>query len=104
MNLGDLIKRLELEDSARVLPLGFHNPHSYRGYYDQLAFEPASNVSVASLLAAARSALGKTFTGYKGGEYLMGSETPCWIAKYGESTNDEGRLTDLVVDALLARA
>lgn len=50
MYLGDLIDRLKAEDPNKGVPLGFKNPHSYRGYYDCLAFEPAENVTVASML------------------------------------------------------
>ena len=87
--LGDLIAALAKEDPARVLPVGFNRPHSYRGYYEQLAFEPAENITIGEMLAAARSALGTTFTGYKGGDYTMGEHTECWIANYGESGSDQ---------------
>jgi hypothetical protein len=40
MYLTNLIAFLEKYDPAQVVPVGFHRPHSYRGYYDQLAFEP----------------------------------------------------------------
>jgi len=84
MMLGDLITALEQADPDLVVPWGFRGPHSYRGDYDQLAFEPAANVSVGEMLADARSALGATYTGYKGGEYTtMDEYTDCWIAPYG---------------------
>ncbi len=83
--LGNLIARLEKEDPARVLPLGFTHAHSYRGYYEDLAFEPAENVTVGHMLAEARSAMGRTFTGYKGGEYQMSEWTTVWLAPYGET-------------------
>lgn len=87
--LGDLIATLEKEDPARVLPFGFHRPHSYRGYYEQLAFEPAENITIGEMLAAARSALGATFEGYKGGDYTMDERTECWIAHYGQSGSNQ---------------
>ncbi|GEM_PF-3444980 len=83
MNLGDLIRRLEDEpDHDRVAPHGFANPHSYRGYYDQLAFEPARNVTIQSMLDCAISAIDETFTG-KGGEYVMDQDTTVWLALEG---------------------
>lgn len=85
MTLGDLIKALEKADPERVVPFGFSGPHSYRGIYADLAFEPAFDVTIAHMLQAARSALGKTFTGYKGGEFLMDEDTDCWIAEYGHT-------------------
>ena len=88
MTLGDLIERLEQEDQNKVLKLGFNFPHSYRGYYDQLAFEPVENVTVSEMLDAARSCVERTFSGYKGGDYTMTLWTDCWLANYG-SCGDE---------------
>lgn len=88
LSLGGLIARLEQEDPTRVLPIGFAEPHSYRGYYYELAFELRRNITVADVLADARSALGTTFEGYKGGEYTMGEHTTCWIASYGETSDN----------------
>jgi hypothetical protein len=85
MTLGELILALDKIDPQTRVPRGFHKPHSYRGYYEQLAFEPAENISIGEMLAAARSALGKTFTGYKGGDYLMHEYVDCWISKYGHA-------------------
>ena len=79
MSLGDLISALENADPAHVAPLGFGSPHSYRGDYHELAFKPAVNVTVASMLAHARSALGASFPGYKGGDFMMSSYTECFI-------------------------
>jgi len=39
------------------------------------------------MLTHAKSALGVTFTGYKGGEYLMADYSDCWISEYGTSHN-----------------
>lgn len=84
MTLGDLIAFLEAVPPETVVPLGFHCPHSYRGYYCDLAFEPAKNVTVGAMLADARSALGATFEGYKGGDYEMSADTDVWLANYGD--------------------
>ncbi len=83
MELGELITALEQADARLVVPSGFTNPHSYRGYYDELAFEPAANVTVAAMLADARSALGATYQGYKGGDFTMREHTDCWLATWG---------------------
>lgn len=99
LTLGDLIKRLELEDPNRILPMGFHEPHSYRGNYNDLAFEPAYDISIREMLEAAREALGTTYVGYKGGEYLMTEHTDCWISHYGES--GDNRIGPLLLELLL---
>jgi len=92
--LGELIKILEEQpDKGRVLPLGFRYPHSYRGYYDELAFELVSNVTVAQMLADAKGAVGATFDGWKGGEYKMGEYTDCWLVqKEGQTGESLGAL------------
>lgn len=92
MTLGELIKLLETEED-RILPIGFDHPHSYRGYYDQLAFEPVENITVKKMLEAARSAVGKTFHGYKGGVYPMNEWTTVYIAPYGVCGEEIGYLS-----------
>ena len=84
MTLGELIERLEQADPNLIVPMGFASPHSYRGYYDELAFEPRANILVSDMLAAAKDAMGSTYIGYKGGEYQMCEWTECWLAKWGE--------------------
>ena len=32
------------------------------------------------------AAMGAEFEGYKGGEYIMGANTPLWISEYGEAS------------------
>src|SRR4051812_10967667 len=83
MYLKELIETLETYDPATPVPIGFNNPHSYRGYYDQLAFEPKENTTIGAMLESAKRAMGKTYTGYKGGEYTMGEYTDCNLANYG---------------------
>ena len=86
--LKDLIEFLERIDPDAVVPHGFGIPMSYRGDYCDLAFEPVENARIGDMLDFARSALGAEFEGYKGGEYLMGDWTTCWIARYGDSGGD----------------
>ena len=88
MMLEDLITALEAADPNLVLPDGFTNPHSYRGDYMDLAFEPAANVTVAAMLADARSALGTTYQGWKGGDFEMRGDTWCWLSMEGDASGD----------------
>lgn len=100
MTLDELITALEAAPQDLVVPHGFNEPHSYRGYYHELAFEPARNVTVASMLKAARSAHGATFHGYKGGEYTMTGDTDCWLSEYGRTGETLGpTLIRLMLDA-----
>lgn len=60
-------------------------PRSYRGYYEQLAFSYSEHsISVGEVIDMLASADGNTFTGYKGGKFIMGPETPIWVSNYGE--------------------
>ena len=90
MFLMDLIKYLDTKDSNKIIPLGFNNPHSYRGYYEELAFEPAENVSIGEMLKCATDALGQTYTGYKGGEFTMCEYTEVYLANWGETGESIG--------------
>jgi len=80
LTLGDLIKVLEDLPEDSVLALG--KLDSYRGYYCDLAFSPGNNTA-GDVLTECRSAMGKAFTGYKGGDFVMGELTPLWVADYG---------------------
>ncbi len=84
MTLGQLIAALEaLPAGEMIADLG--RPHSYRGYYSDLAFErtPASR-SAGEVLADCKSVLGEVLQGYKGGDYPMHKGVPVWVAAYGE--------------------
>jgi hypothetical protein len=92
MKLGKLIEALEqVQDKSLPVsilpfdlsPTGFD---SYRGYYNQLAIcysTEKHEPTVEEFLNMARACVGNTFTGYKGGTYLMGEDTPVWISNYG---------------------
>lgn len=84
-SLGELIAALKAEDPDKMVPLGFGNPHSYRGYYEQLAFEPQRDRTVGDMLADAQSALGATYQGWKGGDFTMTESTDVWLSLRGEA-------------------
>jgi hypothetical protein len=61
---------------------------SWRGIYAELAIghhraQGENAPTVADLLAALRAAVGATFEGYKGGDYVMSESTPVWVSNYG---------------------
>lgn len=92
-SLGELIEALKAADPNAVVRYGFGNPHSYRGYYDELAFEPVSSTTVAAMLAAAESAMGTTYQGWKGGDFKMDSYTSVWLSTEGSGNGETmGRL------------
>lgn len=84
MTLGKMIAALELmPNDAEVANLG--KAHSYRGYYEDLAFSRGAGTrKVSELLDECKSLMGRVLMGYKGGDYMMGELTPVWIADYGD--------------------
>lgn len=92
MRLGAIISALEAANpDARVeFDFGGFEPtgiDSYRGYYSDLAigFGEHSGLNAGQLLRELQDANGKTFEGYKGGDYVMDTDTPVWVANHGRS-------------------
>ncbi len=90
MTLGGLIAALKLLPQGKPLIVdvggSLGEPDSYRGFYEQLAFDPVSEPrTVAEVLADAENARGKTYEGYKGGDFRMTGTTLIWVSAYGQS-------------------
>lgn len=88
LTLGKAISMLETVEPSRLVEFDKggspSDAHSYRGYYSDLAFEPVSGVITASaFLAELKDSLGRSFEGYKGGDFPMTDTTPLWAAQYG---------------------
>ena len=83
MNLENLISKLESMDQNAIVKCGFSTPHSDRGDYSELAFHPEETAKVSDMLNHAKSAVGATFTGWKGGEFKMSEFTTVHIGEYG---------------------
>jgi hypothetical protein len=94
LTLGTLIKILEKQPLGKKVKHGFGKAHSYRGYYNQVAFEPKAGVDVHYMLLQAKAALGTTYTGYKGGKYKMTADTTVNLAHYGMCSYDSDELTE----------
>lgn len=85
MTLGELIAALSVMPETKQVQ-GLCKPHSYRGYYTDLAFEEAQVTSTAGImLEMVKECLDQTFTGWKGGDFVMTKITPLWIAERGNS-------------------
>ena len=90
MTLGKLIDVLGSSDPSLLVVYGGADSgapgdeDSYRGYYSDLSFDASgSDVTVASLKERCEKALGATYQGYKGGDFVMSKDTPIWCAGYG---------------------
>lgn len=92
MPLGELIAWLKARNPSDVARPGFKSPHSYRGYYECLAFEPVESATAGEMLAAASEANGSTYHGHKGGQYHMDEYTPCFLAERGHTGEPLSRL------------
>lgn len=119
-SVGDKNKPLFI-DLRDLRPLGLD---SWRGSYCELAIQTESkgsfnsdevekeypeygmtiykkisigkeNPTVQEWIDVLKQALGKTFEGYKGGNFKMGKGTPVWLAEYGDSSfNIDGKELD----------
>jgi hypothetical protein len=98
MTLGAMIDRLSAMPADTMID-GLISPHSYRGYYSDLAFEQGDKRMKASdLLSVCKGVMGEVFSGYKGGDFQMGRNTPVWVSCHGctgprlMAINDDGTL------------
>lgn len=91
ITLGELAARIESvpADTLVVFDGGGSPGHlsSYRGYYEFIAIEPNGEPRTAGdFLQEIRDAIGRVFTGYKGGDYTMTKMTPVWVSAYGHAS------------------
>jgi len=98
-NLGDFVKDLEKCDQEAIIKFDDNKKPqdfaSWRGSYCNLALsyeiqewhhnEDFFDVKVKDILEKAKDTIGKTFTGWKGGDFLMDESTPIYIANQGDS-------------------
>lgn len=96
VTLGAMIERLKELAGDVMVPLS--NPHSYRGYYSDIAFEPTEQVTAKDLLQECQESMGTCFQGWKGGDNYMHAGVPVWVANEGScgkkllAINDDGSL------------
>jgi len=108
--LGELILKLEaVKNKDLPLFVDFMDKRpkgidSWRGIYAELSIQTEGfgayntgdsykqksigkeNPTVAEWIEVLKEAVGKTFVGYKGDDFLMGRNTPVWLAERGESS------------------
>lgn len=106
LTLGELIARIEAlpltyqdhkdEETPKKVIFDFSDfaPHwldSWRGSYAELAIVPTGDYNKRStaetFLARIRAAVGETFQGYKGGDFVMGTDTPVWVSRHGDNSH-----------------
>lgn len=105
MTLGEAIAILEnaelqyidyekqVTDKSIVFDFGYMKPDglaSWRGIYAELAIgysEDGDYPLAKDFLAELKEAVGKTYEGYKGGDFTMGKATPLHVDNYGHSSS-----------------
>lgn len=110
LTLGELILKLEpivenqktrisdgkTEEATVVYDFEYLFPttiDSWRGSYSELALDFVDSkhgsrekeMKASDFLKMLKETIGEKFTGYKGGEFVMGENTPVWVANYGNS-------------------
>lgn len=102
MNLGEVKAAFDvLENNDFVFTDGFNKPHCYRGYYNEVAFEPAKFVSLAEIKTTLNAAMFETFVAWKGGEYEYDENTPVNLSLIGMCNNDDAENFEKLVSFML---
>ena len=77
MNLQEFKNYIEHSESEKVFKYGISEPFSWRGSYDEVAFEILqSPMSREDILKNIEIAYNETFYGYKGGKFRYSDFTP----------------------------
>lgn len=91
MTIDELITQLSKFDKNLPVEIKYNHEHaefgdldSYRGYYQELAVDRGHREKVVGqVIEQLNEACGKTFIGYKGGEFTMHGGTDIYFAEYG---------------------
>lgn len=95
--VGQVLEKLKSFDPEKQVRFAFcmlspTKLMSYKGYYDQAAigFDDNETMTVADMINDLEQAIdGRTFTGYKGGEYKYNLDTPLHVDNYGRCTSTD---------------
>lgn len=102
MKLGEVKAAFDaLENNDFVFTYAFNKAHCYRGYYNEVAFQPAKFVSLAEVKTSLNAALFDTFVAYKGGEYEYDENTPVNLSFIGMSIMDAPEKFEKLVNDML---
>jgi hypothetical protein len=104
INLGEYIALLEDQDLDLMMPIGFSQPHSYRGIYEELAFVITYRIKIGEMLDVAKGCVGQVFQGYKGGDFRMGEYTTVNYQMYEYAVYDGAEIDYLLMRLLFQYA
>lgn len=83
----------KVSDKHVRFDFGYMRPEglsSWRGIYAELAIgysEESVEVTAKEFLEELKESVGKSYTGYKGGDFVMGKATPLHVDNYGHCTD-----------------
>lgn len=93
----DKVDRKVVFEFEGIFPTNFD---SWRGIYREIALgfstEYSEGITHSEFIEEVKQSIGKEFTGYKGGEFLMSKHTPVWVANYGTSYHNA--IVDITFD------
>lgn len=96
LTLGKLKEGFEKLDPNKVLKIGISEPFSWRGSYDEVAFNILKNVTVKECLDNIEKAFTETFYGYKGGEYMYFDGTVVHFERDSSCYSDGGYAEEII--------
>ena len=82
--IGKLLNSLDKYDKKTKMVGCSSDGDCYRGYYSDFALEPGKTTVGDLRNYLKKKVIGKTFYGYKGGDYLMDEDTPIHVASYSD--------------------
>jgi hypothetical protein len=84
MSIDEILKSLNMVKGSTAIRQVGTEFCSNRGYYEHLSMAPANDeMPVKEFMAVLKAQIGKTYYGYKGGEFTMAGHTQLFIANYG---------------------
>ena len=105
MNLQEFKNYIEHSESGKVFEYGISQPFSWRGSYDEVAFEILqSPMSREDILKNIEIAYNETFYGYKGGEFRYSGFTPVNFEEDYSCYTDGGYCSRLISEIEGSRA
>jgi len=91
MELKDFKQHIENAEKGKTFEYGISNPFSWRGSYDEVAFEILEiPMTREEMLIRIQKAYDDVFYGYKGGEYRFSDWTTVNFEDSGRSYTDGG--------------
>jgi hypothetical protein len=90
----EFLEIVQETDSSFQFVNAFNNPHSWRGIYNEVAFQTEMLMTSDEMLHCVKRALTETFFGWKGGEYGYCLDNHCHLEAGGTGCYTETAMED----------